>query len=85
MNKIIENYVDEIEYEMEDNTLSIFCVDTVTIKDKMTFDSCTVDGVQVTYWQDDDEDIEKRIDSIFEMLFEEVIKTRNLCRNKVEN
>ena len=50
----------------------------------MTFDSCLVEGIQITYWQDDDEDMEARIESVFAMLFEEVIKTRNLSRNKVE-
>ena len=65
-------------------TLSIFCSDSVGVKAKMTFDSCLVEGIQITYWQDDDEDMEARIESVFAMLFEEVIKTRNLSRNKVE-
>ena len=81
MNK---NYVNGLEEETEGKTLSIFCSDSVGVKAKMTFDSCLVEGIQITYWQDDDEDMEARIESVFAMLFEEVIKTRNLSRNKVE-
>ena len=81
MNK---NYGNGLEEETEGKTLSIFCSDSVGVKAKMTFDSCLVEGIQITYWQDDDEDMEARIESVFAMLFEEVIKTRNLSRNKVE-
>lgn len=82
MNK---NYVNRSEEETEGKTLSVFCSDSVGVKAKMTFDSCVVEGVQITYWQDDDEDMEERIESVFAMLFEEVIKTRSLSRNKVGN
>ena len=85
MNKMNKNYVDELVKESEGKTLSVFCVDTVGVKAKMTFDSSVVDGIQVTYWQDDDEDIEERIESVFAMLFEEVIKTRSLSRSNVGN
>ena len=81
MNK---NYGNGLEEETEGKTLSIFCSDSVGVKAKMTFDSCLVEGIQITYWQDDDEDMEARIESVFAMLFEEVIKTKNLSRNKVE-
>jgi hypothetical protein len=83
MNEMNKNY--ELEKETEGKTLSVFCSDSVGVKAKMTFDSSVVDGIQITYWQDDDEDIEERMESIFAMLFEEVIKTRNLSRNKVGN
>ena len=83
MNEINKNY--ELEKETEDETLSIFCSDSVGVKAKMTFDSSVVDGIQITYWQDDDEDMEERIESVFAMLFEEVIKTRNMSRNEIGN
>ncbi len=84
MEEMNKNYVNGLEEETEGKTLSIFCSDSVGVKAKMTFDSCLVEGIQITYWQDDDEDMEARIESVFAMLFEEVIKTRNLSRNKVE-
>lgn len=85
MEEMNKNYVNRSEEETEGKTLSVFCSDSVGVKAKMTFDSSVVDGIQITYWQDDDEDIEERMESIFAMLFEEVIKTRNLSRNKVGN
>ncbi|MFA6325390.1 MAG: hypothetical protein WCX46_04160 [Candidatus Paceibacterota bacterium] len=78
MEKINKNYVNGLVEETEGETLSIFCCDSVGVKARMTFDSCLVEDVQITYWQDDDEDIEERIESVFAMLFEEVIKTRSL-------
>ena len=83
MNEMNKN--NELENETEGETLSIFCCDSVGVKARITFDSCLVEDVQITYWQDDDEDIEERIESVFAMLFEEVIKTRSLSQNKVEN
>lgn len=80
-----KNYANGLVEEIEGETLSVFCSDSVGVKAKMTFDSCLVEGVQITYWQDDDEDIEERIENVFAMLFEEVIKTRSLSRNKIEN
>jgi len=85
MEEMNKNYVNRSEEESEGKTLTVFCSDSVGVKARTTFDSCVVDGIQVTYWQDDDEDIEKRIESVFAMLFEEVIKTRSLSRNKVGN
>ena len=84
MEEMNKNYGNGLEEETEGKTLSIFCSDSVGVKAKMTFDSCLVEGIQITYWQDDDEDMEARIESVFAMLFEEVIKTKNLSRNKVE-
>lgn len=58
--------------------LKILCIDRIVIKDKVTFDSCIIQGVQVTYWMDDDIDIEERINTIFDILFEDVLKTRSI-------
>jgi len=54
--------------------LEVFCFDSVGVKDKMTFDSCVVNGIEVTFWMDDDEDIEERINKMFDIFFEEVEK-----------
>jgi hypothetical protein len=55
-------------------TLSIICVDTIEVKARVTFDSEVVDGIQVTYWMDDDSEILRRIDKMFDYLFEEVLR-----------
>ena len=60
--------------QSEGETLLISCFDSIGVKDKTTFDSCIVDGIQVTYWMDDDEDIEERINRMFDIFFEEVVK-----------
>lgn len=81
MKKIIENDINTLKYGPESKTLSIFCEDSIVVKARVTFDSCIIQGVQITYWMDD-ENIEERISSIFSILFEEVIKTRELKRIK---
>lgn len=81
MNKIIES-------EPKGETLSISCYDSVGVKARMTFDSEDIQGVgreksvHITYWMDDEEDIAKRVSSIFGILFDEVIKTRKLSRDR---
>ncbi|MFA5751053.1 MAG: hypothetical protein WCX79_04390 [Candidatus Paceibacterota bacterium] len=72
----------KIDSESEKKTLEVFCSDSIGVKARTTFDSCKIEGVQITYWQDDDNDIDERIDSVFDMLFDEVIKTRILSRKK---
>lgn len=56
--------------------LKVFCFDLINLKDKMTFDSCIVDGIQVTYWMEDEGDIKERLKGMFDLLFQEVIKNR---------
>ena len=67
----------------EDNTLSIFCFDSISVKARMTFDSSEVQGINITYWMDDAEDLEERVDAIFAALFEEVIKARKSNKKAV--
>jgi hypothetical protein len=76
------NKIQEIVGESEKKTLEVFCSDSIGVKARTTFDSCEVEGIQITYWQDDD-DIDERIDSLFDMFFDEVIKTRILSREKI--
>lgn len=75
MEKIKENDV-----ESEQKTLSVFCSDAIDVKARVTFDCCVVEGVQVTYWIDDAPDIETRINGMFAILFEEIIKTKEESR-----
>ena len=56
--------------------LLVFCFDLVNVKDKTTFDSCMVQGVQVIYWMDNDENIQEKVNGMFDILFEEVMKDR---------
>lgn len=57
--------------------LHIFCFDEVKLKDKTTFDACMIENVQVTYWAEDEENIEERFAGMFDILFKEVIKNRD--------
>ena len=56
--------------------LHVFCFDSINLKDRITFDSCMVDGIQVTFWTDDEGEARERVRSMFDILFEEVIKKR---------
>lgn len=56
--------------------LHVFCFDSVNLKDKITFDACIVDGIQVTYWMEDESDIKEILKGMFDILFKEVIKNR---------
>ena len=76
MEKISGNNVNILDRE----SLRIFCFDSVSVKDKATFDSFMVQGVQVTYWMDDDEDVEEKVSGMFDILFEEVMKEREKNR-----
>jgi hypothetical protein len=76
MQKENQNYVFGLEKESENKILSVFCFDAVKVCARVTFDSCMFEGIQVTFWQDDAPDLEDRINDMFDILFEEVIKTR---------
>ncbi len=68
---------DKSDVDISDGgTLRIFCFDTVILKDKMTFDSCRIKDIQVTYWMDDENDIKESLKGMFDILFEEVMKNR---------
>ena len=70
------NNIDELKDELECDTLSVFCFDSVDVQSRVTFDFSWVQDVQVTYWMEDSADVELRINGVFDILFEEVIKTR---------
>lgn len=56
-------------------TLSVFCVDSIGVKARVTFDSCITQGIQCTFWMDEEENFEEKINSMFDILFEEMLKT----------
>lgn len=58
------------------NTLFIFCVDTVAVNDKATFDSTLYRGIHVTHWLEDADDTEARVEKMFDVLFDEVVRRR---------
>ena len=62
--------------KINNDVLSVSCSDSIEVRARVTFDSCVVDGIQVTFWMDDIKNMEARVDKIFEILFEEVIKNR---------
>lgn len=61
---------------LEGQTLEVFCFDSVGLKDRTTFDDCIIDGVKVTFWTDEEEDIQERLKRMFDILFKEMIKNR---------
>jgi len=80
MEKINQNYLGELENKV----LSVFCYDSIDIRARVTFDSCLVEDVQITYWMDDAPDAKERINNMFDFLFEEVIKNRQINQGVVE-
>ena len=70
-----ENYIGGVEGE----TLSISCFDSLEVKARVTFDSCVIQGIRVTYWQPEAPDsMENVLEDIFGILFEEVVKARRM-------
>ncbi len=69
--------MNKINEKEENPTLSINVFDTLKIQAKMTFDTCFVDGIQFTYWMEDEDQIKERIDGIFDILFDEIIRGEN--------
>ena len=74
-----ENYIDGVEGE----TLSISCIDSLEVKARVTFNSCVIDGLRLTYWYEP-EDSQQVIDDIFGLLFEEVERIREERQSKVK-
>lgn len=66
--------------DVEVGSLYVSCFDAVFVKDKTTFDSCVIQGVNITFWMEDEENVGERINKMFDILFEETIKAKN---NKV--
>lgn len=60
--------------------LLIFCADSIGVVDRNTFDSCVFKGVRVTFWSEEYEDGEERINRMFDTLFDEVVKSRGKIR-----
>ena len=73
MEEVSKNYIDELD-ESGNKILSVFCIDTLEVKARVTFDSCLVDGIQFTFWMDDNEDMVERVNRMFDILFEEMVK-----------
>lgn len=65
---------------LDGGTLYIFCVDSVGLKDKTTFDSEMVDGIRVTYWTDDEGNVEEKLKEMFNILFQDMLKNKDKSR-----
>lgn len=61
---------------VDGGTLFVFCVDSVGLKDKTTFDSEVVDGIRVTYWTDDEGNVEEKLKEMFNILFQDMLKNK---------
>ena len=55
-------------------TLSILCFDSIDVRDKTTFLSYLLEGLQVTHWLEETDDVDARVGRMFDILFGEVIK-----------
>ena len=55
--------------------LYISCFDSIEVIDRTTFDSCEVNGLQVTFWMEDNP--EESVDKMFDLLFDSMIKSGN--------
>lgn len=69
--KEIKNKILNVEAEC----LQVSCFDSIEVTDRTTFDSCVVNGLQVTFWLEDD--AEERINKMFDLLFEGMINSGN--------
>ena len=76
-----ENYIGGVAGK----SLSIFCVDSVDVKARVTFNSCIIDGLRLTYWYEEPEDSQQVIDDMFCLLFEEVERIREENQAKIKN
>lgn len=65
------------EVSVDGGSLYVSCFDCVEVKDRTTFDSYAMNGIDVTFWMEDDVDIEARINGMFDTLFNEVVKARD--------
>lgn len=62
-----------------EETLSIYCSDSLEVMARVTFDSFVIDGIRLTYWQPEAPDsVESILDDMFGILFEEVVKARKI-------
>ena len=78
MIKLEQNCNSELEIPQENSILVVDCLDNINVKARVTFDCEIFQGYYVTYWQDDDTDVIERVNSIFDLLFEEVLKTSEI-------
>lgn len=70
--------------EMPDKMPPISFADSVEAKVGVPLDSSVIQGVQVIFCMDDNKDIVERVNGAFDILFEEVMKDRDMNRGKIE-
>ena len=63
-------------------TLLIFCSDTISVSDRVTFCSYDDKGFHITHWFEDANDSNLRLESMFNVLFEEMLKQKTLPLEK---
>lgn len=70
--------MDENNKKEEKSILSINVFDAVSAQAKVTFDSYSSQGVQITFWGEDGDQIEERINKAFDILFDEIIRNKGI-------
>lgn len=64
------------------NPLLIFCFDSVAVYDKTTFLSYIFDKLNITYWYEEGGDEKEKINGMFAILFQEVLRRRQNKTNQ---
>lgn len=62
-------------------SLYVSCFDFIQVVDKTTFDSCVVNGIDITFWWEENGDTQKILNGMFDLLFEDVVKARKIIGN----
>lgn len=58
--------------------LLVSCVDTVDVYDRTTFFAYMFKNLRITYWYEEAEDEDERVAGMFDILFKEVMRRREI-------
>ncbi len=62
--------------EGEPTALLISCRDEVAVQDRLTFHSYLAGTLRITHWIEETDDLESRLESMYDILFEDVMQSR---------
>jgi len=57
-------------------TLSVFCVENIGVRARVTFDSVENKKLKVAFWMEDDDELEEKLNGMFSILFDSMFKTK---------
>ena len=89
MTEIDKKDVNWPEEPVKNEFLEVSCIDILEVKARVTFDSEMFQGIQVTYWVEDETKLQERLEKTFDLLFDEVLKMieteTNMISEKIAN